>query len=179
MLLKCMNYSLSTRTGIFIFGDVQKPSWHGAEQPALGETAWAVGLDKGTSRSPSQPQTFCKSVKKTCSIVNMIKSVTVVNKFFKFCPKKKKISGIICYPQFMFLSVYGVWAKETGGCVYTSKASCHVLIEIIFVAPNSCSFLEVECKLFSLFRCTQVERGSHTEGSWGLSETAAINPQST
>lgn len=39
--------------GVFVFGDLQKPSGHGPEQSSLGDPAWAGMLDHMTSGGPS------------------------------------------------------------------------------------------------------------------------------
>lgn len=42
--------------GVFVLGEIQKPSGHGPEEPALGGHAWAGGLDQLTPRGRCQPQ---------------------------------------------------------------------------------------------------------------------------
>lgn len=138
MLLKCINCSLSTGTGISIFGDVQKPSWHGAEQPALGEAAGAMGQDMETSRSPSQRQPFSESVKKTCIIVKMIISVTVVNEVLKFCPKKKNQWYNLL--STVDVSVY-IWSMR--------KRNCGLCLH--FLSLLSCPCFNYSCNFWSLF----------------------------
>ena len=45
--------------GVPFSGDIPAPPGHGAVQPALGDPAWAVGLDWVTHRGPFQPLPFC------------------------------------------------------------------------------------------------------------------------
>lgn len=42
--------------GVYILGDALNPRRKGAEEPGLGDIAWAEGLNQMTSRGPFHPQ---------------------------------------------------------------------------------------------------------------------------
>ena len=52
--------------GVSFSGDTQDLPGHGPVQPAVGDPAFAGGLDEMTHRGPFQPRTFCDSVKPWC-----------------------------------------------------------------------------------------------------------------
>lgn len=96
-------------------------------------------------------------------------------KFLKFCPKK--ISGMICYPQFVSMYIWSMRKRNCGLCLhFLSLLSCPYLS--YFCNFRSLFFFGERMWFFSFFRCTEMEGGPDTEGSWSLSEAAAINPQS-
>lgn len=49
--------------GVYILGDTLNPRRQGAEEPGLGDLAWAGGLNQMTSRGPFHPQLFHDSIK--------------------------------------------------------------------------------------------------------------------
>ena len=48
--------------GVSLPRDIQDPPGRGPVQPAVGDPAWAGGLDWVTHRGPFQPLLFCDSV---------------------------------------------------------------------------------------------------------------------
>ena len=48
--------------GVSFSGDIQDPPGQGPVQPAVGDPAWAGGLDWVTHRGPFQPLLFCDSM---------------------------------------------------------------------------------------------------------------------
>ena len=48
--------------GVAIHADIQIPTGHGLAQPAVGDPAWARGLDQMILMGPLQPWLFCDSV---------------------------------------------------------------------------------------------------------------------
>jgi len=48
--------------GVSFSGDIQDPPGPGPVQPAVGDPAWAGGLDQMTHRGRFQPLPFCDSV---------------------------------------------------------------------------------------------------------------------
>lgn len=79
--------------GVFL-GDLQKPVWHGLEQPAEGGPAWAGGLNRITFRDPFQPHLFCHLVILWLSVPLCFQSFNNVSIHLLsyFFPKKKKKS---------------------------------------------------------------------------------------
>ena len=53
--------------GFSFSGDTQAPPGQGPLQPAVGDPAWAGGLDWMTHRGPCQPLPFCDSILHPCA----------------------------------------------------------------------------------------------------------------
>ena len=71
--------------GVSFSGDTQDPPGRGPVQPALGDPAWAGGLDWVTHRGPFQPLLFCDSVKPSAWRVRALRLIlkTLV------CPRRQ------------------------------------------------------------------------------------------